>query len=164
MGVELALLAVSAAISAYSAIQQGEQQEEWADYQADQADADARAEEGAAKVEAERIRKLARLQAGEANASLAASGVKLGEGSALNINKDIYARAEEDAVMAAFGGADRKARTLAEADGARIKGKQAANAGMVSAAGTVLQTGATAYSGWKKSKSSAAAASAPKVA
>lgn len=145
------IMAAGTVFSAYSAIQQGKQQEEWADYQARQAEADARAERSAAEVHAEKIRKMARIQASEANASLAGSGVEVGEGTALNINKDIYTNAEEDAVMTIFGGIDRAARGNAEAAGYRTKGSQARSAGYTNAASTILGAAGSMSKGWKTS-------------
>lgn len=143
----------SAGVGTYSAIRQGEQQKEWNNYQAKQAEADAKAEKSAAEVQADKIRKMARIQASEANASLASSGVDVGEGTAVNINKDIYGNAEEDAVQTIFGGADRAARGNAQAQGYRIKGSQAQQAGYLNAASTILATGAVMARGWKTSMS-----------
>ncbi len=154
-------MVAAAAVSAYSAYQQGENQKEWNDYQAAQAQADANAEKSAAEVQAEKIRKLARIQAGEATASLAGSGVDVGEGTALNINKDIYGRAEEDAVMTIFGGSDRAARGNAEAAGYRLKGEQAQQAGYLNATSSLLSA-AGIYgraSGWKSSTNATVPAS-----
>lgn len=144
-------MVAAAGISAYSAIQQGEQQKEWANYQAAQAEADAKAEKSAAEVHAEKIRKMARIQASEANASLAGSGVEVGEGTAVNINNDIYANAEEDAVMTIFGGADRAARGNAQATGYRIKGSQAQQAGYLNATSSILGGVSATARGWKTS-------------
>ena len=141
----------SAGVSAYSAIRQGEQQKEWGDYQAAQAQADANADRSAAEVHAGMIRKMARRQAGEANASLAGSGVEVGEGTALNINKEIYANAEEDAMLTIFGGIDRAKRGAAEADAYRLKGSQAQQAGYLNATSSLLASGATVAKGWKTS-------------
>lgn len=152
-GLELAMLA-AAAVGTYSTLQSAEQQSKWNDYQSAQAQADAKAEQSAAEVQADKIRKLARRQAGEATASIAGSGVDVGEGTALNINKDIYANSEEDAVMTIFGGADRYARGNAEAAGYRIKGEQAQQAGYLNATSSLLSA-AGSYgraSGWKTSK------------
>lgn len=150
MGVEVAMyaLAAAAAVSAYSSYQQGENQKDWADYQARQAEADAKAEKSAAEVQAEKIRKMARIQAGEATASLAGSGVDVGEGTALNINKEIYRNAEDDAVMTIFGGVDRAARGNAEAAGYRLKGSQAQQAGYLNATSSLLSAYGTAARGW----------------
>ena len=151
--VAYAAMATGTVLSAYSAYQQGENQKDWADYQAKQAEADAKAEKSAAEVQAEKIRKMSRIQAGEATASIAGSGVDVGEGTALNINKDIYANAEEDAVMTVFGGSDRAARGNAEAAGYRLKGEQAQTAGYLNAASSVLAGGVQIATGWKRSRS-----------
>lgn len=153
--------AAAAVVGAYSAYQQGENQKDWNEYQANQAQADAKAEKSAAEVQAEKIRKMARRQAGEATASLAGSGVDVGEGTALNINKDIYANSEEDAVMTIFGGADRYARGNAEAAGYRLKGEQAQQAGYLNATSSLLSA-AGSYgraSGWKSSTNATVPAS-----
>lgn len=158
-------MVAAAAVGAYSAYESGQQQKalgesqnEWNQYQANQAVADANAEKSAAEVHAEKIRKLARIQASEANASLAGSGVEVGEGTAVNINKDIYANAEEDAVMTIFGGVDRSKRGINQAAGyratgeqAQISGNAAARAGTLNAFSTVLGA-AGSYGnakGWK---------------
>lgn len=157
--------AAAAAVGAYSAYENGQQQKklgesqnEWNQYQANQAVADSNAEKSAAEVHADKIRKMARIQAGEANASLAGSGVEVGEGTAMNINKDIYANAEEDAVATIFGGVDRSKRGINQAAGYRASGEQAqisgnaaARAGTLNAASSVLGA-AGSYGnakGWK---------------
>ncbi len=142
-------MAAAAAVGAYASIQSAEQQKDWNEYQGKQAEADAKAEKSAAEVHAEKIRKLARIQASEANASLAGSGVEVGEGTALNINKEIYANAEEDAVMTIFGGSDRAARGNAEAAGYRLKGSQAQQAGYLNATSTILGAAGGMAKGWK---------------
>lgn len=143
-------MAAAAAVGAYASIQSAENQKDWNEYQGKQAEADAKAEKSAAEVQAEKIRKMARINAGEATASLAGSGVDVGEGTALNINSEIYGRAEEDAVMTIFGGSDRAARGNAEAAGYRLKGKQAQQAGYLNATSTILGAAGTAAKGWKQ--------------
>lgn len=151
--VAYAAMATGTILSAYSSYQQGENQKDWADYQAKQAEADANADKSAAEVHAEMIRKMARRQAGEATASLAGSGVDVGEGTALNINKEIYGNAEEDAMLTIFGGSDRAARGNAEAAGYRLKGSQAQQAGYLNATSTILGSAGSVASGWKTSRS-----------
>lgn len=153
-------MAAAAAVGAYASIQSAEQQKDWNEYQGKQAEADAKAEKSAAEVQAEKIRKMARINAGEATASLAGSGVDVGEGTALNINSEIYGRAEEDAVMTIFGGADRSARGNAEAAGYRLKGSQAQQAGYLNAASTVLGAAGSTAKGWKTPSSNGTVPSA----
>lgn len=153
MGVEtaaLVALAASTAYSAYSSVQQGRQAEMNASAQSEQAQIDADNAASAAKVQADRIRKLARSQAGEANAALAASGVEVGAGTALNINQDIYQNAEEDAVMTILNGESQRQRGYVDADNIAQAGKQQRAAGYAQAVGSVLQAGAQ-YGSWKAS-------------
>ncbi len=154
MGVETALIVATVGaslFSAYSTVQAGKQANLNAQAQADQAVADANTERSAAVVQAERIRKLARTQASQANASLAASGVDTGEGTAININEEIIGNAEQDAALTIFGGANRAQRLNADASNYRQAGKQAQANAYGQAASTLLQSGASAYSGWKGS-------------
>ncbi|TXH01360.1 MAG: hypothetical protein E6R09_06820 [Rhodocyclaceae bacterium] len=153
----------AAAVGAYSSYESGQQQKalgesqnEWNQYQANQAIADANAEKSSAELHAEMIRKMAKRQASEANASLAGSGVEVGEGTAVNINKDIYANAEEDAMLTIFGGVDRSKRGINQAAGyratgeqAQISGNAAARAGTLNAASSILGGVSTVAKGWK---------------
>ena len=79
-GVEIAMLA-SAAVGTVGTIYSGMQQAAAADDQAQIAENNAAYEADANKQQAEKIRRMAKAQRGEANAALAASGVKLGEGT-----------------------------------------------------------------------------------
>lgn len=157
MGVVAAYPAISAmvaatAVSAYSAYSSGQQQKAMGDYQAAQAAADANAEQAAARVRAERIRRLGASQVSSANASLAASGVEVGEGTALRITEDITRDAEEDAAMTIINGTNSAARTQQQGVAARLQGSQAARAGTLNATSTLLGGASTAYSGWKTSQ------------
>lgn len=141
------------ALGAGAAVYQGEQQKDYNNYLAAQSDADARAERGAAQVEAERIRKAGKKQRSEAIAAMAASGVDVNSDTALKIDQEIARGAEEDAFLTIAGGADRSARLGAEAAGARMAGKNAQTAGYVSAAGSLLQAGTNSGRGWKRTNS-----------
>lgn len=142
-------MAAAAVYSAYSTVQSGKQQQLNADAQADQAELDAKTEKSAAEVQAERIRKLARIQAGEANAALAASGVEVGEGTALNINREIYQNAEEDAILTVFGGNNRAQQLNVDASNTRMAGNQAHSNANAQAGSTLISTGSGLYTNWK---------------
>lgn len=145
MGIETAAmvaLAAAASYSAYSSVQQGKQAQLNADAQSEQSQLDADNAASAAKVQADRIRRLARNQAGEANAALAASGVEVGEGTALNINQEIYGNAEEDAAMTIFNGENQRKRGYVDASNTALYGKQQRSAANSQAIGSVLSTGA----------------------
>lgn len=141
------------ALGAATAVYQGEQTKNYNNYLAAQAEADSRAEVGAAKVEAERIRKAAKKQRSEAVAALAASGVDVNSSTALKIDEEISRGAEEDAFLTLTGGGDRAARLNAEASGARMAGKQAQTAGYLNAGSSLLSSGSSIARGWKRTSS-----------
>lgn len=148
--VAIGAMIAATAYSAYSSVQAGKQAQLNADAQAEQAQLDADNAASAATVQAERIRKVARAQAGQANAALAASGVEVGEGSAVNINEEIYGNAEEDAVMTILNGENAKKRGYVDASNTALYGQQQRSAANSQAIGTVLQSGAS-YGMWKAS-------------
>jgi hypothetical protein len=137
-------------ISAFSAYQQGRTQQDFANYEAAQAEADARASKGEAKVEAERLRKAGKRATAEANASLAASGQDLASAGAIGINREITRGAEEDAYFALLGGENRAARLNAGATMSRARGSAAAQAGRLGAFSELLSAGYTAGTGWRQ--------------
>ncbi|WP_241183803.1 hypothetical protein [Klebsiella michiganensis] len=150
-GIEIAAIGASI-LSAGGAVYSGQQQKKMANYQAAQAEADADASQKAARVEADRIRKAGREQAAAANASLAASGVETGEGTALRITSGITEDSEQDAYQTILNGANSASRLQAQAQADRITGSNAATAGNISAGSSLLAAGGTAYDGWKKAK------------
>ena len=150
-GIEIAAIGASV-LSAGGAVYSGQQQKKMANYQAAQAEADADASQKAARVEADRIRKAGREQAAAANASLAASGVETGEGTALRITSGITEDSEQDAYQTILNGANSASRLQAQAQADRITGSNAATAGNSSAGSSLLAAGGTAYDGWKKAK------------
>lgn len=150
-GFELAMVAMSA-VGAGTAIYQGEQQAAAAESQAISVQNQADAEADAARAQAEKIRKAGRAQKGEANAALAKSGVKLGEGTALEVQKEITQNVEQDAFSALLSGSRAKRTGDEQASILRASGDAARTGGYLGAAGTVLSTGAKYYGGgWKSS-------------
>ena len=150
-GVEIALVA-SSVLAAGGAVYSGQQQKKMANYQAAQAEADAEASKASAKVEAERIRKAGRQQAAAATASLAASGVDTGEGTALRITSGITGDSEQDAFQTILSGNNQSTRLNAQAQADRISGKNAATSGYIEAGSSLLSAGSKAYSGWITAK------------
>lgn len=143
-GVEIAMLA-SAAVGTVGTIYSGMQQAAAAEDQAQIAENNAAYEADANKQQAEKIRRMAKAQRGEANAALAASGVKLGEGTPLAIQKDIIQKSEEDALSAMLTGSRALKSGSDQADMLRASGEAASTSGYI----TALSTGATAYGNWK---------------
>lgn len=145
MGVETMMM-VAAAVGAAGTIYNGIQQADAADNQAQIAENNAAYEADANKQHAEKIRRMAKAQRGEANAALAASGVKLGEGTPLAIQKDIAQKSEEDALSAMLTGSRAIKSGEDQADMLRASG----DAALVGSAVSVLSTGANAYGNWKR--------------
>ena len=151
-GVEIAyLLAASAAVSVAGTMIVAEGQKEQANAQAQASINDAAYEADAYKQQADKIRRAGKEQVGATNAALAASGVKLAEGTPLELKKTIIQRSEEDAMTAILNGGR---ATSAGAEQASIYGKAGKNAmtaGYAQSASTVLGA-AVDYNrgGWKK--------------
>lgn len=146
----IAATLISGGVSAYSQYQQGRTQQDFANYEARQAEADARASQGEAKVEAERLRKAGKRAAAEASVALAGSGQDLSSAGAIGINREINRGAEEDAYFALLGGQGRSARLNAGAAMSRARGRAAAQAGRLGAFAEVLSTGYSAGKGWRQ--------------
>lgn len=149
-GVEIALVASSVLAAGGAAASGIQQQQKMANYQADQANADAEAARASARVQADRIRKAGREQAAQANAALAASGVETGEGTALRITSGITGDAEQDAYTTILNGMNTGARYNAQAQADRLSGRNAATSGYINAGSSLLSAAGTGYSGWKK--------------
>ena len=137
---------IATGISAGSAIASGEQQKDMANYQAKQAQADARTAQDAAAIEGDKIREHSKRVASAARAAMAASGLSLESETANAINADIIKRGEKDALTGMSDGADMASRLRAQAQGLKLAGRSAQVAGYAQAGSSVLSTGYTA--GW----------------
>lgn len=146
-GIEIAMLA-SAAVSAGGAVYSGVKQEQAADTNAELARRQGAQEKDAAVAQAEKIRKSGRAQAGQANAALAASGVAIGEGTAIRINEQIYKDAEDDAFSTLLTGTRRQQSSNDQAGILVNQGNTAMTSGMINAGASVLSAGAS-YGKWK---------------
>lgn len=139
MGVETALLiGAGSGMSAMGAISSGKSAKAWGKYQQKQAQADAAAQIGASRVEANQIREQGAMQRSQATAATAASGVVVGQDTALDIEKRIDSRAEYDAQIVQYNAKDVANRILAEGDAAKIQGDQAYKASKIQAVGSLL--------------------------
>ncbi len=146
-----AAMAAATVYSVYSTQQSGKQAQLNSDAQSEQAQKDADNAASSAVVQADRVRRLARNQASEANASLAASGVETGAGTAININEQIIGNGEEDAALTIFNGQNQKARGYTDASNYTLAGNQARSSANSQSVGTVLSAGAQAGMAWKAS-------------
>lgn len=143
------MLIASTVMQGYSMLQQGRQASAMANYEAKQAEANAASERSAAAVRADKVRKMGRMQQSSARAALAASGVRVGEGSALVIDQTIGRDAEEDALTEIITGKYRGAALDTQAELSRISGRNARSASYLGAAGSVLAGGYQVAKGWK---------------
>ena len=140
-----------------SAIDQGKQQEAdakaEAKFQSKQAKADADAEMAVAQQQARKVRELAGRQRGSARAALAASGVDVGAGTALQIDQQIAGEGESDAQMTIFGGKDVQARGYQQAQASKIIGKKQAAQAKAEMKGNIMSAvgglGSIDKAGWK---------------
>mgnify|MGYP001606835369 CR=1 FL=1 len=135
---------ISTAFSVIGQLSQGSQQQDWAEYQAEQARADAQAAREEGQVRAEKVRKLGKRQQSEARAALAASGVETSAGSAVVIDRQIGRDAEEDAQQEIIAGQRRGQRYDQEASASTIRGENAMNRSLLAAGGSLA-------SGWRPS-------------
>jgi len=104
-GLEIGLLmAASTAVTVAGTVMSGQAQQEQYNAQAQQALNESAYEADSYKQEADKIRRAGKAQVGETNAALAASGVKIGEGTPLELKKTIIQRSEEDALTAIMQG------------------------------------------------------------
>ncbi len=136
--------AAAAVVGAGTAIISGQQQAAAAEAQAISAQNQADAEADAHRAHAEQIRKAGRAQKGVANAALAKSGVKLGEGTALEVQKEITQNVEQDAFAELLSGSRIKRTGEDQASIIRAGGDAAETAGYA----TALSTAGKAYGNW----------------
>ena len=151
----LAALAASTAVTAYGIDTQAKQEEANLKFTAEQGEADARAEAGAAQVEAMRIRKAAKAQRAQAVAAAAASGIDVNSPTSLRIDADIVAAHEEDASLVILQGSDRAKRLNQQAQADRYGASAARSAGRINQAATLLSAASTAtvrVDNWKRAK------------
>lgn len=127
------------------AIAQGNAQKQAKDAQALEYDIQAAQSKQAAQEEAKRIRAAGEKTAGAARAALAGAGVVADQGTAVNINQDIYQKSESDAYNTLLTGDNRASSYGRSAGMARAAGNDAQSASLLSAA----TSAANAYAGWK---------------
>lgn len=146
-----ALMAAGTVATVAGQQQAAKQQQKMYEAQAQQTANQAAYEKDAARARAEKIRKMGKAQQGEAKAALAASGVKLGEGTALEVQKDIAQRAEEDALTAILQGDRYQQSADAEIEMLGKAGSNTRSNANMASAGSILSAGMQLGSNWKRS-------------
>lgn len=154
-----AMMAISAGVSVMGQLHEGQARKQAADAQALEHDIAAAQSREAAKQEADRIRKAGDRQAGSARAAMAGAGIVVDQGSAVNINEDIYRGAESDAFNTLLTGERQASAYNRQASMSRAAGDNAVTSSILSAASTAGQ----AYAGWKGAKQPANDAFADKA-
>ncbi len=159
---------VSATTTLYSGYQQNQaakveakNAEASAKFQAEQAEADANTAKQAAEIRAEKVRKAAKMQVSQARAAAAASGMEVGEGTALEISKEIASGGEYDAQMTIFGGLDEQRRGFQQAEGYKFAGEAEADnirrAGKAALTSSIMSAGTDAFGAWSSMKGASGA-------
>lgn len=148
----LAFQIIGTVVSVMGSMKQGEAAQEQANAQAQQALNQGAYQADAAKAQAEKIRKAGRATQGEATAALAASGVKLGQGTALEVKKAITQNTEQDALSAILSGTRAQSSAQQEAQLLGKAGENATSSAQFGAMTTVLKSGGDYMKGnWKTS-------------
>lgn len=141
--------AAGAAVSAYSVIEQGKQQKAAADANAQIAENNAAQQEDAAEQQAAKIRKVGVEQQANATAALAGSGVKVGEGSAVDINRTIGQNTDQDVLNTLLTGQRAANSGEQQADLLKISGSNAQSNSYIGAGATILGSASRIANGWK---------------
>jgi len=143
----------SAGVSTVSALSQASQQEATAQYQRDQATADAQTAAISANLQARQIRTATDRQRADARAALASSGVTVGAGTAEQIDQTVNARGEQDALSAIYGGTVKSQQITTAGNLNALQSENAATASRINATTSALNGFAAVGKGWNlKSK------------
>jgi hypothetical protein len=147
-----------AAVSAVGQVQQGRAARSTANAQAAQDEYQGAVARDNSVAEAQRIQRAGRMARGETIGALAASGVKIGDGSALIDERQVMQDYETDASIALLNGTRAQAAANTSAANTRKAGRNAERAGYISAGTSLLSAGAQSarFSGWNPFASTAA--------
>lgn len=151
MGWSAALMVGSTLLSAGGAYQSGKAQQAQLDYQARQAEADAKAEREYGQVQAAKIRKAGAKQLSETRASYAASGVDVNVGTPQTVNRAIMQDIEEDALNTILDSNRQAAKLEAQAQGYRAGSTNVGTATTINTGATLLSGASRVYGNWKTS-------------
>jgi hypothetical protein len=150
-GTLIALAAAGTAVSVYGQQQQAKQADRIASMQEQQGKEDAAFAASEAQVQARMIRKAGERQRADARASLAGAGVTVGVGTAEQIDKEIQADSEQDALMAIYDGSNRSRAITQSGNLEAYRSRNAAQAARIGAASSALSGASTIARGWNTS-------------
>lgn len=141
----ITMLAASTTVAIGGQLAQGRAAQRAANEQAAQFEYQALVDQDNARAEAALIRRQGRAARGQTVVAAAAAGVKIGEGSAGDAERQVMQDAETDAATAILNG-DRAARGAAfQAGQARQSGRDARRASSYAALSTLMSAGAQGY-------------------
>jgi len=141
-----------AVMQAAGSVQQGRAARSAAETDAMWAEASARESRQDAQGVASRVRREGASARGSTLAAVAASGVKVGEGSALDAERQVMEDYSRDEYMAILSGERRATGMEAEARSRRRAGRDAQRAGYINAGTSLMASGAQGLkdSGWRR--------------
>ena len=130
-----------AAVQTAGQIKQGRDAKKAADAQASLDEQQAAEARASAEGEARRIRRAGGAARGETLAAVAASGIKIGEGSALDAERQVMTDYETDAAMALLTGDRQSGSLMEQARQRRRAGRDARNASLINAGTSLMSSG-----------------------
>jgi hypothetical protein len=144
------MMAISTGLSVVGSLAKGVADRRAADVEARQSEHLAAQQQDQALQEAERIRRAGKRTQGAARAQLAASGIRVDDGTALVIDEEIGGESEKDAFNTLLTGKRQADASRASASMARARGRNAMTS-------SVLGSISTGVQGWKGVKAAAPA-------
>lgn len=146
--IPLAAMAAGTVLSAVGNKQQADASQAAANFSADQDELQAAQTLDAARQTAQKIRRAGNSTASTADASYAASGVRVDVGSPTTVGRQIFEDSESDALAALMNGRRQANALRNQAALARATGQYNQNAAQINTAGTVLSSVGRAYGKW----------------
>lgn len=146
-----ALAVAGTGLQVVGQVKQGRAAQRQADQDAARMEYQAAIEQDNAIATSEQIRRQGVRDRGQTVAAIGASGVKIGDGSALDAEREVMTDAETDAYLAILNG-DRAARGLrSDAAATRRAGREARRASQIGAFSSLLSAGSQGLraSGWR---------------
>lgn len=142
---------VTAGVQAVGQIQQGKAAQRQANAAAAEDEYQAAIERSNAQAEAANIRRAGARQRGDTLSSIAAAGVKIGEGSALDAERQVMEEAARDEYMTILTGERRSSAFQREAEARRQAGRDARRSANIGAFTSLLSAGSSyaKASGWR---------------
>lgn len=144
----LAIMAGGTLLTTLGQKNQGDAQQQAADFSADQDDLQAAQTLDAARQQAQKIRRAGKSTASTADASYAASGVRVDVGTPTTVGKQIFKDSESDALAALLSGQRQATAIQNQAALTRATGDNAVTAARGAAGATVLSSVGRAYGKW----------------